>query len=95
MPSAGGPVSCSDTEEDDARARKVPRRLDGRVHPNTRPTARGGTLEIVGQSDVDPLTATGAYTVCTIREMQPLARPLFACPPSPDDAIKTGVPSRL
>jgi len=50
---------------------------------------RGGTLEIVGQSDVDHLTTTGAYTVAAIWEMQTLARQLFAYPPSPDDAIKT------
>jgi ABC-type transport system substrate-binding protein len=49
---------------------------------------RGGTLEIVGQSDVDHLTTTGAFTVYAIWEMQPLARQLFAYPPSDDVAIK-------
>ncbi|HSR48641.1 MAG TPA: ABC transporter substrate-binding protein, partial [Anaerolineales bacterium] len=52
------------------------------------PPVRGGTLEIVGQSDVDHLTTTGTFTVYTIWELEPLARQLFAYPPSPDDAIK-------
>jgi len=52
------------------------------------PPVRGGTLEIVGQSDVDHLTTTGTFTVYTIWELEPLARQLFAYPPSPDDSIK-------
>jgi len=53
------------------------------------PPVRGGTLEIVGQSDVDHLTTTGSFTVYSIWEMQAFARQLFAYPSSPDDRIKT------
>jgi peptide/nickel transport system substrate-binding protein len=53
------------------------------------PPVRGGTLEIVGRSDVDHLATTSAQTVPSQWLVAAVARPLLAYPPAPDFATKT------
>ena len=50
--------------------------------------ARGGTLEIVGGSDVDHLAATSAYVGSSIWLLRTFTRQLVAYPPAPDLASR-------
>jgi ABC-type transport system substrate-binding protein len=52
------------------------------------PPVRGGTLELVGSSDVDHLSTTSAYVSSTIWLLQTLARQLVAYTPAPDSAAR-------
>ena len=69
-------AGCSD--------RRVRARID-----ESGPPVRGGTLELVGSSDVDHLATTSAYLVSTIWLIETFARQLVAYPPEPDNAVKT------
>ena len=65
---------------------------DGRVRARideSGPPLRGGTLELVGSSDVDHLATTSAYVVSTIWLIQTFARQLLAYAPGHDDSVKT------
>jgi len=53
------------------------------------PPARGGTVEIVGYSDVDHLATTSAYLASSIWLASTWARQLLSYPVSPDFAITT------
>ena len=53
------------------------------------PPVRGGTLELVGSSDVDHLATTSAYVMSSLLLLQTIARQLLAYPPGPDNAVKT------
>jgi peptide/nickel transport system substrate-binding protein len=53
------------------------------------PSVRGGTLEIVGNSDVTNLSTISAYVDYSMWLTQTFARRLFAYPPAPDYATKT------
>jgi len=69
-------AGCSD--------RRVPARLD-----ESGPPVRGGTLEIVGSSDVDHLATTSAYMISSMWLIETFARQLVAYPSASDDAVKT------
>ncbi len=67
----------------------------GCSHPRSRvasddagPPIRGGTLEIVGNSDVDHLSTTDAYMTTSWWLLGTFARRLLAYPPSSDNSIK-------
>jgi len=53
------------------------------------PPVRGGTLALVGSSDVDHLATTSAYEVGSLWLIDTFARQLLAYPPGPDNAVKT------
>ena len=69
-------AGCSD--------RRVRARID-----ESGPPVRGGTLELVGSSDVDHLATTSAYVMSSLLLLQTIARQLLAYPPGPDNAVKT------
>ena len=69
-------AGCSD--------RRVRARID-----ESGPPVRGGTLELVGSSDVDHLATTSAYVVSSLWLIETFARQLLAYPPGPDNAVKT------
>jgi peptide/nickel transport system substrate-binding protein len=68
-------VGCSD--------RRVRARID-----EAGPPVRGGTLELVGSSDVDHLATTSAYVISSLSLVETFARQLLAYSPGPDTADK-------
>jgi len=58
---------------------------------DTAPPVRGGTLKVVGNSDVDHLSPTSAYVTGAMWLTEAFARQLVTYPPATDYATKTAV----
>ena len=65
------------------------------AHNESAAPARGGTLKVVGNSDVDHLWPTSAYVTGSMWLTEAFARQLVMYPPAPDYATKTALVADL